>query len=100
MDLDGLVQSKSASLIEDLQPDDPDSAIRLNAQLIDAVTDDVIGQYNFAAANFATIRKEHPRETQEFIVPILRDLQAQSILAPTLASRHRRLALKPNQMMR
>jgi hypothetical protein len=82
MDLDSLSQSKSASLIQDLNPEDPDNAVRLNAQLIDALTDDIIGQYNFAATNFATLRIEHPRETQEFVVPILRDLQSESILAP------------------
>ena len=82
MDLDGLVQSKSASLIEDMNSDDPDSAARLNAQLIDSVTDDVIGQYNLAAPNFRELRRRYPRETEEFIVPILRDLQLQKVLAP------------------
>ena len=76
------MQSKSASLIEDMNSDDPDSAARLNAQLIDSVTDDVIGQYNLAAPNFRELRRRYPRETEEFIVPILRDLQLQKVLAP------------------
>src|SRR4051812_2828937 len=82
MDLDGLIRSKSASIIEDIKPEDPESAVRLNAQLLDAVTDDIIGQYNLAAPSFRELRKKYPRETQEFLVPILRDLQAQAILAP------------------
>ena len=91
MDLDGLVQGKSVSLIEDFQPDDPDSAVRLNGQLVDSLTDDVIGQYNVSARTFRELRLKYPRETQEFVVPILRDLQSESVLAPTRGSRRRSL---------
>ena len=82
MDLDGLVRGKSASLIEDFQTDDPDTAVRLNAQIIDSITDDVVGQYNVSAPTFRELRLKYPRETQEFVVPILRDLHSESILAP------------------
>ena len=52
MDLDSLVLSKSVSLIEDLDPADPDSAVRLSGELIDPINDDVIAQYNLAAPTF------------------------------------------------
>jgi hypothetical protein len=101
MDLDGLVRSKSCSLIQDIKPDDPNAAIRLNAQLIDAISDDVIGQYNVSAANFRELRIKYPRETQEFVVPILRDLQAESILAPDnrIAAQVLGLEVKPNEAL-
>jgi hypothetical protein len=82
MDLDGLVRSKSVSLIEDLTPDDPDNAVRLTAQVMDALTDDLIGQYSVSAPSFVELRRRYPRETQEFVVPILRDLQQINVLAP------------------
>jgi hypothetical protein len=82
MDLDGLVQSKSVSLIEDHKPEDPAAAVRLSAELIDPLTDHVLAQYNLAAPTFRELRHRYPRHTQEFVVPILRDLQMQTILSP------------------
>ncbi|HEX3358990.1 MAG TPA: hypothetical protein VHS31_18570 [Tepidisphaeraceae bacterium] len=82
MDLDGLVQSKSVSLIEDHNPEDPAEAVRLTAELIDPATDELLAQYTLAAPTFRELRHRYPRQTQEFVVPILRDLQTQTILAP------------------
>lgn len=99
MDLDSLVQSKSASLIEDMKPDDPERAVRINAQLIDPINDDLLGQYEVAAPTFRELRQRYPRETQEFVVPILRDLQSQSLLAPDphLAVQVYQTAVKPDE---
>jgi hypothetical protein len=101
MDLDGLVRSKSVSMIEDMKPEDPDNAVRINVQVIDAVTDDVIGQYNVGAPSFRELRKRYPRETQEFVVPILRDLQSQTILAPDprIASQALQTQFKPDEAL-
>src|SRR4051812_829440 len=68
MDLDGLVHSKSVSLIEDNASDDPEQSVRLTAQVIDAVTDESLGNYTATAPNFRELRKRYPRETQAFVV--------------------------------
>jgi hypothetical protein len=81
-DLDGLIQSRSVSIIQNADPDDPDTAVELYAQLIDPVTDDTIGHCKLSAPTFRELRWRYPRETQQFLVPILRDLQSQTFLAP------------------
>src|SRR4051812_26803205 len=77
-DLDGLLERKSMQLIESFDANtDPDEAVRLDAQVFDPTSDELIGTYKIAAPSFREMRRKYPRETQAFVVPILRDLQLQ-----------------------
>lgn len=81
-DLDGLIQGRDVSVVQTLNPDPADSSVELYAQLSDPITDATIAKCNLSAPNFRELRLRYPRQTQEFVVPILRDLEGQSILAP------------------
>jgi hypothetical protein len=82
MDLDGLIIRKDVSLNENFNAADPNEAVQLFAQVFDE-DDALVGNYRIAAPTFRQMRREYPRQTQEFVVPILRDLQQQqTVLAP------------------